>query len=77
MSETFIDSTVVEIPHAATWKTLSYMQLLDVKTKLITKLETAKSMKLDRGYTDAISLGIEKAEALLMVKLNDPFGRLS
>jgi hypothetical protein len=71
MSETFVDVPQTPMASPDTWHTLSYNHLLETKTQLMSKIWLARGKPM---YLKPLNVALERLDALIVQKLNDPRG---
>ena len=71
MSDNWVDAPRTEIPPPATWPTLSFNQLLEVKNQLLDKMYMARGKPM---YLNPLQAAMQKLEVLIAQKMNDPRG---
>lgn len=71
MSETFVDVPKNSILAPEMWSSLSYNQMLEVKTQIMDKMQLAHGNQL---YLKPLARALATLDELLAQKLNDPRG---
>jgi hypothetical protein len=71
MSETFVDSPSTPMATPDTWPSLSYNQMLETKSQLMSKIWLARGKPM---YLTPLNAALARLDALIEAKLNDPRG---